>query len=153
MKRAIAWIGIYFFIPLLPFLIGGITKFYIANKILHKEFVFFSLETIYANYDFLTLIFAIALIGILLEQNIRNYKPPIPTDPVDKNPIVFCRIIYIVNFILWGLLFAATEFNKLNKELDYNPFLNIIKFISLLFLLFTFLLIVLAQSQYKFKIQ
>ncbi|HZV70636.1 MAG TPA: hypothetical protein VFG10_13875 [Saprospiraceae bacterium] len=152
MRKTLAWLIIYFLIPIFPFLFSGLVNFLFNIKVL--EVTYNLMPAIYDNFDFIKLFFAIALISVLMEQNIRNYKPIIPSDPLeDKDPISQFRIIYILCFVIWGLLIGFDRLSILDNMEHLDSFINLFNLLGLIILVITLFLVIDIQRRFKFKVQ
>jgi len=147
-----AWILVYYLTPLIPFFIGGILTYYM-HIIISSESYEEGFKTFISSFNYLALTFSIGIIGVLLEQNIRNYEPIIQSETTNKSSTSYCRIAYILSFVLWGMFLFCSKFIEASGYIGLEPFLGIFKICSLILFAYSTILVVIVQFSFKFQVQ
>lgn len=148
----VSWIGIYFLMPLMPFLISGIISYkmhILFNPCIYQK----GLVTFFESFDYMKLVFAIAMTGILLEQNIRNYRPIIPSEKTDLSAVFHCRFVYTIALILWGMFLICKNTLEVRYIKEFEVLISAFNGASILLFAYTFLLVVVIQFNFKFQLQ
>jgi hypothetical protein len=146
-----SWIGIYYFIPLIPFFLGGIISFKLQINLDSHKFPA-DINTFLDSFNYPQLVFSIGLINVFTAQSIQNFKPIINSDPDDRSPLAFVRLGYIISFSFWGLIYFCDKLTQFPKFAELSIIFLFLKYISVLLYIYCTICVFLIQSFYKFKI-
>ena len=147
--HSLGWIGMYFMIPLIPFFIGGLLTYFMRVETCPDNYTK-SVAEFLRSFDYCKLLFAIFLIGIFLEKNIRSYAPIIPSEKPDKNGVRFCRIAYFSAIALWSVLLFCNTFVETTGYTGFHFFSWLFSILSMMLFLYSLIIIFVVKTSYKF---